>query len=157
MGKKKTAVKKTAKKKAGKKATHKKTAAKKTRSTKTPVKKLPTAKKKTATKKKAGAKAKHRKAKGAAKSLGRPRVAGDANLDQFFTRDYEVREVFAFLRVATLKELEAFGPEEIVEKLTAPVIRTVDRIRKALAINNRCLKNDHAFAMAFQKALGTRS
>ena len=65
-----------------------------------------------------------------AKSLGRARIAGDARLDQFFQKDYQAREIFEFLGVHTLKELEAFGPDEIIERLTGPLVQTVQRIRK---------------------------
>ena len=61
------------------------------------------------------------------------RVAGTAELDLYFAKDYEAREVFHFLGVKTLKELEQHRRDEIVEILTRPVIQTVDRIRKALA------------------------
>jgi hypothetical protein len=86
-------------------------------------------------------------------ALGRPRVAGTAELDLMFQKDLEAREVFAFLRVKTLKELEDLTPDEILERLTAPMLRTVGRIRKALAMNNRCLAGDQKFAVAFKKLL----
>jgi hypothetical protein len=70
-----------------------------------------------------------------------------------FQKDYEAREVFSFLGVRTLKELETLSPDEILERLTAPMVRTVVRIRKALAINNRCLAGDQKFAVAFKKQL----
>ncbi len=150
------AKKKAAKKKMAKKSSMKKTASKK----KSVSKKTPSATKKRVTKKKSvkkktktkAAKKKKQKKK-AAKSLGRPRVTGDAKLEQFFKKDYEARQVFDFLRVETVKELEEFGPDEIVEKLTAPMMQTVKRIRKALAICNRCLKKDHKFALEFQRAI----
>lgn len=88
-----------------------------------------------------------------AKSLGRPRVTGEARLEQFFKKDYEARQVFDFLRVDTVKELEAFRPDEIIEQLTAPMVQTVERIRKALAMSNRCLKSDQKFAIKFQRAI----
>ena len=92
-------------------------------------------------------------AKKKASSLGRPHVAGDARLDQFFTRDYEARQVFDFLNVTTIRELEAYSPDEIIERLTAPVVQTVERIRKALAMNNRCLSNDREYAVQFKHSL----
>jgi hypothetical protein len=139
-----------AKSRATKKAVKKKPVAKpapaKKRTTKKPAKKGPVVK---AARKKSTAKARTSGRK--AVSLGRPRITGDARLEQFFHKDYEARQVFDFLRVTTVKELEQFPPEEIIERLTAPVIRTVNRIRKALALNNRCLANDRDFAVEFKK------
>lgn len=86
-------------------------------------------------------------------SLGRPRIAGDAELEQMFLKDYEARQVFQFLRVKTVKELEEYRPAEIVELLTAPMVQTVDRIRKALAVNNRHLSGDRKFALRFKRQL----
>ena len=86
-------------------------------------------------------------------ALGRPRVAGTAELDLMFRNDREAREICEFLGVKTLKELEVLSPDEIVDRLTAPVVRTVGRIRKALAMNNRCLAGDQKFAVAFKKEL----
>ncbi len=142
IAKKKTVKKKVAKKKA---------AQRKTAAAKAPAKsKRTTAKSAKASAKKA---VKKKTAKKPGKSLGRPRVTGDAKLEHFFIRDYEARQVFDFLKVATLKELESFGPDEIIEELTAPVVQTVNRIRKALAMNNRCLNGDKPFALEFQQAL----
>lgn len=90
------------------------------------------------------------------KSLGRPRIPGHARLDVVFQKDYQAREVFEFLDVNTLQELEQFGPADIVEKLTSPMVQTVERIRKALALNNRCLADDREFALAFQAILAQR-
>ena len=84
---------------------------------------------------------------------GRPRVPGTAELELMFQKDLEARQVFAFLRVKTLKELEKLSAEEILERLTAPMERTVGRIRKALAMNNRCLAGDQKFAVDFKKQL----
>jgi hypothetical protein len=85
-------------------------------------------------------------------SLGRPTAKVDAKLDDLFLRDFKAREVFDFLNVDTLRDLEQFSPEEIVEKLTAPMVQTVTRIRKALAIRNRSLKGDKSFAAEFKAA-----
>jgi hypothetical protein len=84
------------------------------------------------------------------KSLGRPALPGDARLDIVFQKDYQAREVFAFLGVQTIRELEQFAPSAIIERLTGPMVQTVERIRKALALNNRCLANDRDFALKFQ-------
>ncbi|MGD9855912.1 MAG: hypothetical protein AB7U20_13280 [Planctomycetaceae bacterium] len=76
-------------------------------------------------------------------------MPGTAELDQMFLKDYEARQVFEFLGVKTIKELEEHPPGEIIERLTGPVVQTVDRIRKALAINNRYLSGDQQFAVQF--------
>jgi len=89
----------------------------------------------------------------AAGPLGRARVAGTGELDQYFLKDYEARQVFSFLGVRTLKELEEFSPEQIIDRLTAPMVQTVTRIRKALAFQNRCLAGDAKFAVEFKKQM----
>ena len=91
-----------------------------------------------------------------APSLGRPRVPADARLDLVFQKDYQAREVFEFLGVETIRELEQFGPAAIIEKLTAPMVQTVQRIRKALALCNRALAGDQAFAAEFKAEFATR-
>lgn len=85
--------------------------------------------------------------------LGRPQIAGTAELELMFRKDREAREVFEFLGVKTVKELESLSPDDIVAQLTAPLIRTVGRIRKSLAMSNRCLAGDQKFALAFKKQL----
>ena len=165
------AAKKASTKASSKKAAATKTAAKRTATKKT-VRKKPVrrkaatkktvARKKTAVKKAAKKKAASRSVtqpavrKSAARKarpmpLGRPRVTLDSKLEQLFLRDLEVREVCEFLRVTTLRELEEYRPEEIIEKLTAPVVQAVSRIRKALAMQNRCLKGDQKFAREFKQ------
>ncbi len=86
-------------------------------------------------------------------SLGRPRVTADARLDQVFQKDYQAREVFDFLGVGTLRELETYAPDEIIDKLTGPMVQTVQRIRKTLALVNRSLANDRDFALEFKSRL----
>jgi hypothetical protein len=83
------------------------------------------------------------------RSLGRPRLTADAKLDLIFQRDYQAREIFAFLSVQTLRELEEYSPDEIIERLTGPMVQTVQRIRKALAFGHRCLAGDRKFALEF--------
>jgi len=85
--------------------------------------------------------------------LGRARGSGTAELDQYFVKDYEARQVFTFLGVKTLKELEEHSPQEIIDRLTAPMVQTVTRIRKALSMQNRCLAGDQKFAMEFKKQM----
>jgi hypothetical protein len=110
------------------------------------VKKKPAAKRKTAAVKKPRA---------SRKRLGRPKVTADARLDVLFQKDYQAREVFAFLRVETIRELEEHAPQAIIEQMTRPLVQTVDRIRKALALNNRCLARDDKFAVEFLNRLTT--
>jgi hypothetical protein len=96
---------------------------------------------------------KPRPAKAGAGLLGRARVSGTAELDQYFLKDYEARQVFTFLSVKTLKELEEFSPQQIIDRLTAPMLQTVTRIRKALALQNRCLAGDQKFAVEFKRQM----
>jgi hypothetical protein len=81
--------------------------------------------------------------------LGRVKVSADARLDLVFQKDYQAREIFEFLKVQTLRELEQHGPDEIIERLTGPMVQTVQRIRKTLALINRHLAYDEKFAKAF--------
>jgi hypothetical protein len=55
--------------------------------------------------------------------------------------------------VRTLKELEEFSPQQIIDRLTAPMVQTVTRIRKALAFQNRCLAGDQKFAVEFKQQM----
>lgn len=81
--------------------------------------------------------------------FGRVKVPVDARLDLVFQKDYQAREIFDFLKVQTIRELEQFGPDEIIERLTGPMVQTVQRIRKTLALANRHLAKDEKFAKAF--------
>ena len=81
--------------------------------------------------------------------FGRVRVPVDARLDLVFQKDYQAREVFDFLKVQTIRELEQFGPAEILDRLTGPMQQTVLRIRKTLALANRHLARDEKFAKDF--------
>lgn len=143
---KKTVQKSPAGQPAAKKAAQRKkssgTSAKKSRVTKKVER--PAARKSTASKSAA-------KKSAAKKSLGRPRIPGDARLDLIFQKDYQAREVFEFLGVTTLRDLERFGPDEIIQKLTSPMVQTVGRIRKALAVANRSLADDAEFAIEFRE------
>lgn len=130
------------KQKAAKKVKKKKAAAKKASSKPANA----TRKKKTVKKQKTGKTLKRL-------SLGRPRVTADGRLDQVFQKDYQAREVFDYLGVSTLRELEAFAPDEIIDKLTGPMLQTVQRIRKTLAMVNRSLANDRIFALEFKNQL----
>lgn len=147
-----TSAKKTVKKKVIKKASTKKVASKKK-----------VTKKKKASKNTSATKAAPKTVKSTASKkvtpkarpmpLGRPKVTLDSKLEQLFLRDLEIREICQFLGVTTLRDLEQYKADEIIEKLTAPVVNTVARIRKALAMTNRCLKGDQKFAKDFKKQI----
>ncbi|MFN0016762.1 MAG: hypothetical protein ACKVP0_00800 [Pirellulaceae bacterium] len=79
-------------------------------------------------------------------SLGRPLVTNEEKLYMLFHEDYEARQVFEFLRVETVKDLEQFSPEQIVRLLSKPIRTTVDHIRQRLAEKNRHLLGDIEFA-----------
>ena len=85
-----------------------------------------------------------------AHSLGRPKVTQDEKLYMLFKEDYHARQIFDFLRVATVKELEQFGPGDILRRLSEPIRQTVDRIRKKLAEKNRSLAGDEEFAKKYK-------
>ena len=61
--------------------------------------------------------------------------------------------MFAFLKVETVRDLEQHSPQDIIQQMTRPLAQTVDRIRKALAMNNRCLSGDIRFALEFLERL----
>jgi hypothetical protein len=89
--------------------------------------------------------------------FGRVRVPVDARLDLVFQKDYQAREIFDFLKVQSIRELEQFGPDEILERLTGPMQQTVLRIRKTLALVNRHLAKDEKFAKAFLQEVSPSS
>jgi hypothetical protein len=147
---------------AAKKKKRAKTVKSAARSTKSPAKKKAPAKKqatnkslrkKGTAKKKSAGKSNTIKRTGKTKSLGRPRVTLDARLDLLFHKDYQAREVFDFLRITSVRELEAFAPDEIIKKLAGPLYQTVQRIRKTMALCNRSLANDRDFAHEFKQQL----
>jgi len=128
--------------------------AKKTAATKTHAVKKPPAKKTPAQKaaRKTGKKpagTKKTPARRKSSGFGRVRVPVDARLDLVIQKDYQAREVFDFLKVQTIRELEQFGPAEILDRLTGPMQQTVLRIRKTLALANRHLARDEKFAKDF--------
>lgn len=88
--------------------------------------------------------------------LGRVKVSADARLDLLFQKDYQAREIFDFLKVQTLRELEQHAPDEIIERLTGPMVQTVQRIRKTLALVHRHLAKDEKFAKAFLAEVARR-
>lgn len=87
---------------------------------------------------------------GLARRLGRSRIPVDAPLDVVFQNDTQAREAFSFLGIHSIRELEAFSADDLVLRLTGPAKLTVGRIRKILAMNNRCLMGDEDFAVEFQ-------
>ncbi|HET6327727.1 MAG TPA: hypothetical protein VFG04_23795 [Planctomycetaceae bacterium] len=89
--------------------------------------------------------------------FGRVRVPVDARLDLVFQKDYQAREVFDFLKVQSIRELEQFGPAEIIDRLTGPMQQTVLRIRKTLALVNRHLAKDEKFAQDFLREVSPGS
>ncbi len=107
--------------------------------------------KKTAKKSKAAKKAAPRKSKPKEPSLGRPLVTNEEKLYMLFKEDYHARQIFEFLRVETVKDLEQFSPEQIVRLLSKPIRTTVDRIRQKLAEKNRHLLEDVEYAMEWKK------
>ena len=86
-------------------------------------------------------------------SLGRPRIAGTAELDMEFRGDFGARQIFQFLDVQTFKELEALSPQQITDRVITPLVQAVERIRKQLAMANRHLAGDQKFAQRFQSEL----
>lgn len=89
-----------------------------------------------------------------APTLGRPKVTGEELLYLLFKEDYHARQVFEFLRVNTVKELEQFSAAEIIKRLSQPVRNTVERIRQTLANYNRCLAEDIDYALEKKAARG---
>lgn len=83
--------------------------------------------------------------------LGRSRIPVDAPLDVVFQNDNQAREAFSFLGIHSIRELESFTADDLVLRLTGPAKLTVGRIRKILAMNNRCLTGDEDFAVDFQE------
>ena len=80
-------------------------------------------------------------------SLGRPKVTGEEDLDMLFKEDFHARQIFKFLSVATVKQLEQYSAAEILRRLSRPIKETVERIRRSLAERNRCLAGDEEFAL----------
>lgn len=117
----------------------KKTTKKSTKKTKPPAKKG------------AGKKPAAKRSKPKEVSLGRPLVTNEEKLYMLFHEDYEARQVFEFLRVETVKDLEQFSPEQIVRLLSKPIRNTVDHIRQRLAEKNRHLLEDIQFAAEWKK------
>lgn len=90
------------------------------------------------------------------KKIGRSRIPADAPLSVVFEHFPDAQKAFEFLQVHTIRDLEQFAPDELVMKLTSPAKQTVGRIRKILAMNNRCLAEDESFAVEFQEQIASR-
>ncbi len=79
-------------------------------------------------------------------SLGRLKVVtGEEDLDLFFKEDYHARQIFKYLGVQTVKELERYSAGEILRRLSEPIKKTVERVRQLLAQYNRCLHGDENY------------
>ena len=59
-------------------------------------------------------------------SLGRPKVVGEELLDLVFKEDFYARQIFVFLGVRTVRELEEFPPEQIFERAAQPIRETIE-------------------------------
>lgn len=84
-------------------------------------------------------------------SLGRPLVTQEEKLFMLFHSDYLARQVFEFLRVETVKELEQYSAQQIIHLMSRPVREAVDRIRKRLAEMKRSLRDDEQFAVDYRE------
>ena len=107
--------------------------------------------KKPSKKSKAARKSAPKKSKPKETSLGRPLVTNEEKLYMLFKEDYHARQIFEFLRVETVKDLEQFSPEQIVRLLSKPIRTTVDRIRQKLAEKNRHLLEDVEYAVEWKR------
>jgi outer membrane biosynthesis protein TonB len=88
----------------------------------------------------------------AAAAAGRPQISGDEPLYMLFKEDFEARQIFEFLHVQTVRELEMHAARDIVRRLSRPVIESVERIRQRLAEKNRCLTGDEEYLREFRAA-----
>ena len=86
-------------------------------------------------------------------SLGRPLVTQEEKLYMLFHDDYHSRQVFEFLRVETVRDLEQFTPQQIIHVLSKPIRMTVERIRQRLAKYKRSLREDEQFAVDYGKLM----
>jgi hypothetical protein len=89
-------------------------------------------------------------------AIGRALVTQEEKLYMLFHEDYHARQIFEFLRVETVKDLEQFSPHEIVKLLSQPIQQTVLRIRRKLAEKNRHLADDAEFVVEFKKSQNAR-
>ena len=82
-------------------------------------------------------------------SLGRPLVTQEEKHYMLFKDDFHARQIFEFLRVQTVKELEQYSPSQIVRIISKPITNTVERIRQRLAELKRSLREDENYAAEF--------
>ena len=83
--------------------------------------------------------------------LGRALVTADEKLYMLFHEDFHARQIFEFLRVETVRDLEQFSPQEIVKLLSRPIQQTVGRIRQRLADKNRYLSGDEQYLVEHKR------
>lgn len=88
-----------------------------------------------------------------AQPMPRPMITAEEKLFLLFKDDYHVRQIFDFLRVETVGELERFSPREIVERLSRPIEESVARIRRKLAEKNRYLSGDEQYLLKAKAAV----
>ena len=86
-----------------------------------------------------------------AAAIGRVLVTQEEKLYLLFRGDYHARQIFEFLRVETVKDLEQYSPQQIVRLLSQPIQKTVERIRQKLAEKNRHLFGDEAFVVEHKR------
>lgn len=81
-------------------------------------------------------------------ALPRPTVTGEEKLFLLFKDDYHARQIFDFLRVETVHDLEQFTADEIFKRLTRPMADSVERIRRRLAEKKRYLSSDEDYMLS---------
>ena len=87
-------------------------------------------------------------------SLPRPTITAEEKLFLLFKEDYHARQIFDFLRVETVGDLEQFAADEIVKRLSRPVVESVERIRRRLAEKNRYLAGDEQYLLKIRSEVG---
>ena len=85
--------------------------------------------------------------------LPRPTITGEEKLFLLFKDDYHARQIFDFLRMETVHDLEQFTPDDIFKRLTRPMSESVERIRRRLADRNRYLSGDEDYLLAAMREL----
>jgi len=90
-------------------------------------------------------------------ALGRPLVTQEERLYMLFKDDYQARQLFEFLRVEVVKDLEQYSPMQISRIVAKPLHDTIDRIRQRLAEMKRSLRDDADFAAEYRKQMKGKS
>ncbi len=80
-------------------------------------------------------------------------MTGEEDLDLFFKEDYHARQIFKYLGVQTVKELERYSASEILRRRSEPIKKTGERVRTLLAQYNRCLHGDETYALEHKTPL----